>query len=169
MPRDTISLTIPDLSGFTKSLRNALIQADQLPSHATMLGLVAKAAGYDNYQHLKAAKPTLIDEQPSKQLTRAMRLFDDGQMTRWPKQHAVQGLCMWVFWAAIPAKQDLTEKEVNAILKARHAFGDHALLRRSLIDHRLAKRTPDGKTYRRIEQAPPPDAQALIAAVYRPS
>lgn len=169
MPREAISITINDLSGFTKSLRQALEKRDTAPSHATMLTMVAKAAGYDNYQHLKAARPATAKPATNKRRDRALRVFQDGIMTRWPKQTNIQGLCLWAFWAALPARSDMSEAQVNAILKAGHSFGDHALLRRSLIDHRLVKRTTDGKTYRRIEQAPPPDAIALIGAVQRPS
>ncbi|MBQ2262216.1 MAG: DUF2087 domain-containing protein [Loktanella sp.] len=168
MPRDIHAITIPDLSAFTKTLRAELLRADAIPGHAAMLGLVAKAAGYTNFQHLKATAPKRRSVKPSQQLDRALRVFDGGIMTRWPKQTAVQGLCLWVFWAQLPARQDMTEKDVNAVLKSGHSFGDHALLRRSLIDHRLVTRTIDGKIYRRIEQAPPPDALALLAAVHRP-
>lgn len=167
MPREMQSITIQDLSVFTKTLRKDLMQRDRLPGHAAMLSLVAKAAGYDNYQHLKAVKPTAM--QDSKQLVRALRVFEDGIMIRWPKQTAVQGLCMWVFWARLPARVDLSEKDVNAVLQPGHSFGDHALLRRSLIDHKLVARTADGKTYRRIEKAPTADALALLQAVHRPS
>ena len=170
MARETISITIDDLSIFTKTLRKTLQQQDRLPGHAAMLGLVAKAAGYDNYQHLKAAKPVARKKaSPSgRQLERALRLWENGLMTRWPKQISVQRLCMWVFWADLPGKTDMTEKQVNAILNARHSFGDHAILRRSLVEHGLVQRTTDGSVYRRIEQAPPPEAVDLIAA-QRPS
>jgi hypothetical protein len=169
MPREPISITINDLSGFTKSLRGALLQKDTLPSHATMLSMVAKAAGYDNYQHLKARKPVVAGTPGSKMRDKALRAFKDGIMIRWPKQTQVQGLCLWAFWATLPARSDMSEAQVNAILKEGHSFGDHALLRRSLIDHRLVERTTDGKIYRRIEQPPPPDAIALIGAIQRPS
>ena len=169
MPRDIQTITIPDLSAFTKTLRKSLTQHDGLPSHAALLSIVARAAGYDNYQHLKAAKPKGTAQTDSKRLDTALRVFDQGIMMRWPKQTAVQGLCLWAFWAALPARRDLTEKDINALLKSRHSFGDHALLRRSLIDHKLVQRTVDGTTYRRIEQAPPPDAAALIASVHLPS
>lgn len=170
MPRDTISITIDDVSVFTKSLRNSLKQHEGLPGHATMLGFVAKAAGYDNFQHLKAVKPATTVYVPAekKRMERALRVFDAGIMTRWPKQTSVQALCMWVFWADLPARQDMTETQVNDILNTRHSFKDHALLRRSLVDHRLVTRANDGSKYRRIEQAPPEDATVLIAA-QRPS
>jgi hypothetical protein len=168
MPREIRALTITDISTFTKILRKDLVERQQIPSHAAMLTLISKAAGYDNYQHLKATKPT--PNPTSKRFERAMRVFDDtGTMVRWPKKTAVQALCLWPFWATLPAKSDLSEKAVNDHLNARHSFGDHALLRRSLVDHKLVRRTPDGKVYRRIEKAPPPEALAFIATLQRPS
>ena len=164
MPRQITSLAINDLSTFTKTLRRALQQQDTLPGHASMLSLVAKAAGFENYQHAKAAKP----DTPSLRLDKALRVFDHGIMTRWPQKTSVQFLCLWAFWSALPAKQDLSETQVNNVLKSGHSFGDHVLLRRSLIDHKLVSRTIDGKVYRRIEQAPPVAALALIKAVQRP-
>ena len=167
MAREQHSITIDDLSVFTKSLRNSLKQHGALPGHAAMLGLVARAAGYRNYQHLKAAKP-VASVSESKAMARALRIWDNGIMTRWPKQVSVQHLCCWVFWADVPAKTVLSEKDINAILNARHSFGDQAILRRSLVEHGLIQRTIDGRVYRRVEQAPPPEAAALIAA-QRPS
>mgnify|MGYP000595182053 CR=1 FL=1 len=165
MARDVQSLTISDLSQFAKQLRADLLARDQIPSHASMLSAIAKAAGYDNHQHLKAAQPAPVDPQ----LKKAQRVFDTaGIMTRWPKQTTTQALCMWAFWTRLPADTDMTEKQVNAVLIAGHRFGDHALLRRSLIDHRLVTRTNDGATYRRIERAPPDLAAALIAGLTRP-
>ncbi|MDO6590635.1 DUF2087 domain-containing protein [Loktanella sp. D2R18] len=168
MPRQLQQITINDLSAFTKSLRVALQQQEDFPNHARMLSLVAKAAGYENYQQLKADAPAPATAKPPRSVERALRAFDHGMMTRWPKQTVVQGLCLWVFWAHLPANQDLAEKQVNEVLKAGHSFGDHVLLRRSLIDHRLVTRTKDGKIYRRIEQAPPAEALAVLAAVQRP-
>ncbi len=162
MSRDVTPLFIADVSAFTKTLRKSLAEQENLPGQAAMLGLVAKAAGYRNHQHLKAATP----EEPQLDdlaLKRALRVFDDqGRMIRWPKWTKVQGLCLWPFWARMPAHQDMTEKEVNAILKDGLGFDDHVLLRRSLIDHRLATRTRDGRVYRRIEQKPSVDALALM-------
>ena len=169
MPRQRQQIKIDDLSAFTKSLRAALQQQDGFPSHARMLSLVAKAAGYVNYQHLKADVCDTPTPKPPRNVERALRAYDQGIMVRWPKQTSVQGLCLWAFWAKLPANADMREAQVNEMLKAGHSFGDHVLLRRSLIDHRLVTRTKDGKTYRRIEQAPPADALAVIAAVQRPS
>ncbi len=51
---------------------------------------------------------------------------------------------------------------MNEIIKARHLFGDHAILRRSLCNSGLLARTPDGRVYRRVERRPTADAAALI-------
>jgi hypothetical protein len=67
----------------------------------------------------------------------------------------------------LPSRRDLSEAEVNDVLEAGSTFGDHVLLRRSLIDHGLASRTPDGRCYRRTEVRPPPEARALIAHTRR--
>ncbi|ABD54738.1 DUF2087 domain-containing protein [Jannaschia sp. CCS1] len=165
MTRSIEPLYIADLSLFTKSLR-ASLEAQPGPAavgQAKMMDLIAKAAGYRNQQTRRAATPA---PQPTPRLGRALRCFDeDGQMIRWPKQTMVQVLCLWVMWHHLPARRDLSEPEVNAILNAHHSFGDHALLRRSLVDHGLITRTRDGRVNRRIEQRPPDDARALIQAL----
>ncbi len=163
--REETSLYIADLSDFARNLRRDLTEAETAPSHLALMGLIAKAAGYRNYQHLKAEAPA-PEPVTGKSFDRALRVFDQaGRMQHWPGATHVQGLCLWVFWDRMPPRQGLTEPEVNAILRAGHLFGDHVLLRRSLIDHRLVTRAVDGSVYRRIEQAPPPEARALIRAV----
>jgi hypothetical protein len=162
--REETSLYIADLSDFARNLRRDLTEAETAPGHLALMGLIARAAGYRNYQHLKAEAPP-----PAPNTGRALeraRVFDGaGQMQHWPAATGIQGLCLWVFWDRMPPRQALTEAAVNAILKDGHLFGDHVLLRRSLIDHRLVTREVDGSAYRRIEQAPPPEARALIRAV----
>ncbi len=163
MSKDVTPLYVADVSAFTKSLRKSLSEHPHLPGHAAMMTLVAKAAGFQNHQHLKAAKPEPAQDLDELALKRALRVFDEtGRMFRWPKWTKVQGLCLWPFWVRMPANTDMTEKEVNAVLKEGLSFNDHVLLRRSLIDHKLATRTIDGRVYRRIEQRPTPEALALI-------
>ncbi|NDV52476.1 MULTISPECIES: hypothetical protein [unclassified Salipiger] len=48
-------LSIDDLSGFPRRLRAGL---ETLPSYQQMLGLIARAAGYRNYPHLRAQTTT---------------------------------------------------------------------------------------------------------------
>jgi hypothetical protein len=169
MPRETIALTIPDLSDFARALRARLEGEPALPGHQALLGHLAAAAGFRNWQHLRAALgPAPAPAPPPdpaalRRLERAAHVWDAaGRMKHWPGQTALQGLCLWVFWARMPAGVEMTEPEVNALLRAGHLFGDHVLLRRSLIDHRLVRRSPDCRSYARIEQPPPPEALALI-------
>jgi len=174
MSRDVISVTIDDVSDFAKRLRSSLAAAPALPGHAAFLGMIAKAAGFQNYQHLRADAPAAakaVAANPARPpvtraLERALRVFDDrGIMKSWPKNYSTQNLALWVFWSDLPPKEDLTEPQVNDVLKAGADFGDHVLLRRSLIDHRLAHRTLDGRIYRRIEAAPPQDALQMIRTI----
>lgn len=162
MSREITSLYIEDLSQFAKSLRAGLAAQKAPPGHLALLGLIAKSAGQKNYQSVKAAQPDQ-EHKTSMRMKRALRVFDEqGIMFRWPKQTQVQGLCLWAFWADLPPGVALTEKQVNEVLKAHSSFGDHVLMRRSLIDHGLALREIDGRAYYRIEQRPPEEALELI-------
>ena len=164
MARDAIPLYISDLSGFAKTLRAELASAQTPPGHAAFLAMIARAAGQHNFQTVKAGAEKPLPDADK----RALRVFNaQGRMTRWPKQTKIQGLCLWPAWRALPARRDLTETEVNDILRRFNTFDDHVLLRRSLIDHGLVTRTVDGRVYRRIEQAPPEEARALFRALDR--
>lgn len=170
MPRDALPLFISDLSDFAKKLRLGLAAGAEPPSHLALLGLIARSAGYSNFQELKATTPPPPKPDPS--VTRALRVFDEaGRMTRWPTGQKVQWLCLWPFWAKIPPRQHMTEKEINEILKAGNLFGDHVVLRRYLVDYGLVTRTRDGSVYERVEQSPPPEVLAFLAALkaQRPS
>jgi hypothetical protein len=39
---------------------------------------------------------------------------------------------LWVLWSRLPAREQLTEEQLNRHLRANHLFSDHALLRRYL-------------------------------------
>lgn len=181
MPRDAIPLTLTDTAAFARALRDSLAAEPALPGHLAMLGHIARAAGFRNWQHLRAQgaptpaapppnppAPAAPAEDPvdADRVARALRVFDpQGRMSRWPNRTTLQGLCLWALWARLPALREMTEPEVNTILKDWSTFGDHVLLRRSLIDHKLATRTPDGRSYRRTERRPPADARALLAGL----
>lgn len=169
MSSHPIPLVIEDMSQFARALRKHW--PDEPPGHAQMLGLVAKAAGYRNHQTVKAEFGLPEPEDAftaleTRRLRDALRVFDlEGHMTRWPLKTSVQGLCLAIFWATLPARRDMTEKEVNAVLKSGERFGDHVLLRRCLIEHKMVTRTRDGSVYRRVERKPTPLERALIRAV----
>lgn len=182
MPRQTVSLTIPDLSAFARDLSASLRAADGLPSHAALMTLLARAGGYRNYPHLRAvqlaAQSPAVDlplsaaaelpaaPLPEERIRRVARMFDaQGLLTRWPGKRAEQVLCLWAIWAGLPEGEIGTERAMNTALAALHSFGDPAILRRDLVELGLLSRQPDGSGYRRLAADPPPDARALIAAL----
>ncbi|WP_417208183.1 DUF2087 domain-containing protein [Antarctobacter sp.] len=164
MSRDPISLTIPDLSGFAKTLRAGL---DSPPSHLEMLGLIARAAGFRNYQHLRArlseTPPEPVDDRA---VARAGRFFDEkSRFTDWPAKTSVQGLCLWVIWAQLPPDTIWTERQVSGVIDGLCTFRDAAQIRRAMIEHGLLRRERDGSAYVRVERKPTPEARALISRV----
>ncbi|MQY41565.1 DUF2087 domain-containing protein [Epibacterium sp. SM1969] len=162
MSRDVIQLNISDLSQFTKTLRKE-IDADA--SHSEMLSHVARAAGYRNYQHLRA-RNTPVPKANDKQVARALRYFsEEGHWLQWPHKRGVRELCCWVVWAAIPPRQNFTEREISALIDTETAFRDAAQIRRALVELGAMERNLDGSVYRRIERPLPPEAAALIRAV----
>jgi len=167
MSKSLLPLAVADLSAFAKSLRTQLTTLGHVPTHVELLNLLAKAAGHENFQSLRA-KVTLPDGPvaDADRVAKVVRHFDAaGKMQRWPGKTNHQDLCLWVIWSHIPPDQRFGEREINEFIKDGHTFGDHALLRRSLVDMKMLARTPDGRLYRRIEKQPDPDALALLAAI----
>lgn len=173
MSRVALSLQIPDLSGFARSLREQLGKLPEPPGHVEMLNLLCRSAGFRNYQHCKGVMearqrleaPAQLEPVVDHELIeRAVRLFDaQRRLLRWPTRAGLQDLCLWVLWSRLPTRITLTEKQISELIKGWHAFGDHALLRRALVGWRLVQRTADGSEYRRIEQRPPAELSPLLA------
>jgi hypothetical protein len=172
MSRTALPFGVDDMSAFARSVRKSLEGLERTPSHVEMLNLLAKAGGYRNFQHCKAqfeASTSLhvpreaqaeVDYRRVKQVS---RIFDDkGRLVRWPKKFSHRMLCLWALWSGLPARTAMNEGEISDHLRERHCFGDHALLRRELVDRGMVSRTPDGREYRRIEQRPPAEATALF-------
>lgn len=175
MSRTLLPFRTDDLSAFAKALGGQLRDCGHAPGHVELLNMLARAGGCRNFQHFKAqaaakmaleAPPAVEPTVDYLRLRRTVRLYDaGGTLLRWPPKLWERELCLWVLWAAIPARRDLGEKAVNALLSARHDFGDHVLLRRWMVDLGMLVRTPDGSVYRRVERRPPVEARALIALV----
>lgn len=172
MPRTAVPLAVDDLSPFAKTLRQSLDQHDGVPSHVELLNFIAKAAGFANYQHLRADAETAdrlkAAAEPGPradlgQVEKAARYFDDnGVLTSWPSRLALQTLSQWVFWSRIPRGEVFTEREVSDLIRGWHAFGDHALIRRAMVDAKMLERNQNGREYRRIERTPPPELGPLL-------
>ena len=182
MPRSPLSVTVPDASLFAKALGQSLkirhATGQPPPGHVELLNLVARALGHRNLQSLQAAAratplpdPVLAaeDRPPPARLTdnarKALGQFDSrGRLLRWPVKYSVQTLAMWVLWTLFDGRRVYTEAEVNQILKAANAFGDHATLRRELINHRLMTRKSDCSEYRKLPARPDAETRALLQA-----
>lgn len=172
MSKTLLPFTTPDVSAFARALTGQLAEHAGRPGHVEMLNMVARAGGFGNFQHFRAQAETLERlEAPlapaspidTARLARIARYFDaDGHMIRWPGKASHRPDCLWVMWSRLPARLSMHEREVNARLNAEHGFGDHALLRRELVDGGWMSRTLDGRDYRRLEKAPPAEATALI-------
>ncbi|QRK07511.1 DUF2087 domain-containing protein [Archangium violaceum] len=172
MSRLSLPYAVADISALARSLRDQLGKLGHMPGHVELLNMLARSAGYANYQHLRAqleaqsrlAAPRAPTPAPDhERIEKVARHFDDsGRLLRWPARANQQELCLWVLWSRIPSGKVFTEQQINELLKHWHLFGDHALLRRSLFDFRLVARTTDGRQYRRIEQKPPAELSPLI-------
>ena len=115
-----------------------------------------------------AEPPPAADEATalSAHARKALLHFDDtGRLARWPLKLSVQRLAMWVLWTRFDARRIYTEAEVNRVLKAWHVYGDHATLRRELIDHQLMTRKSDCSEYRKTPQWPDEEAKGLLRAL----
>lgn len=174
MPKLHVPLAVADITALARSLREQLGKLDRAPSHLEMLNMLARASGHANFQHLRAdagAQARLSAEAPEiradhARVEKVIRHFDaHGVMQRWPGKTNHQTLCLWVIWSHIPPGERFSEGEINAYITAAHSFGDYAILRRSLVNAEMLARTQDGRTYRRIEKKPDPDAAALLAAM----
>ena len=81
MSRTVFPLYAGDISAFARSLNNQITASEQPPSHLELLNMLARSAGYRNYQHLRAhaqaqdllasPKPAPVDFEQVKQQLRA--------------------------------------------------------------------------------------------------
>ena len=181
MSRTQIAFASADISALARSLKEQLTTLGETPSHVQMLNMLAKSAGYRNFQHLKAeaevapvATATIVPQpqppgppsQPVNEarVTRALNYFGPGErLLSWPAKTSHQELCLWALWARYPARDVMDERGISAWLNARHNFGDPAILRRTMVTMGLVTRTQDGREYRRVERKPPLELGPLLA------
>jgi hypothetical protein len=168
MTRPILSLTIDDLSPFARRLHDDLTQSGKTPGHLALMNMLSRAAGYQNFQHLRAgalAAPFKPTSEPVDQarLTQGLRHFDaQGQFLRWPAKTNLQHLAVWGLWSHLPRGLAMSERQISDRLNTLHLFGDAAILRRTLVELQLVTRNEGGREYRRQERAPGPTERALI-------
>jgi len=173
MSKQIIPLVADDITQFSRSLTKQLLQSDAPLTHVRMLNMLAKANGFRNFQHMRAAhksRERMDDVQTNavdfKLVERCLNQFDEhGVLMRWPSKNLVQKTCIWVFWAMLPKGREMSERQISSLLNEGHSFSDPATLRRIMVGYQLVSRTKDGAQYRRIEQTPPTEAIELIARV----
>jgi hypothetical protein len=174
------SLHIADLSQFAKALRVSLSTTATAPTHVQLLNMLTKAAGRGNYQQFRAhsalheATPA-VSSTPALKATpatvaalsahaaKALTQFDsEGRLVRWPNKFAVQRIALWGLWLPFVMHRHYTEREVNALLNAWHAFGDPATLRRELVEMKFLARTADCREYWKLAARPGEDVKTFL-------
>ncbi|WP_133683966.1 DUF2087 domain-containing protein [Paludibacterium purpuratum] len=142
-----------------------------------MLNMLARAVGFSNYQSWRAtqesvpavaepARAELGTSAAHKAVARLVRYYDrEGRLTHWPRKRSWQVPCLWLIAEHIPIGAVLSEPQVNALISARHTFGDYALIRRDLVMLGALGRTPDGREYWRNPQAAPEEVGVLQRAL----
>ncbi|MEM6463778.1 MAG: DUF2087 domain-containing protein [Pseudomonadota bacterium] len=172
MTKSPVPLRADDMTVFARALARQL--GDTSPSHLTLMNMIARAAGFQNVQHMRSAsaaqkrlarpKDDLFAN--ARTVERTLHQFDEfGRLRQWPSRRSIQTLALWALWATLPAGQSLDESAVNDRFADEHLFGDAATIRRTMISCALLTRKKDGTDYRRIEQKPPADANAVIRAL----
>lgn len=171
MSKQAIPLFADDISVFARALNQQLRSENCPPSHLTLMNMLARAAGFRNFQHLRAAqkagerlgRSADVENVDHRLVERTLFQFDEvGRLRQWPSRRNVQELSLWALWARLPAGTALHERQVNDLLRNEHLFGDPAILRRSLFGMGLVTRERDGSNYRRREVPPPAEARELI-------
>jgi hypothetical protein len=167
-----ISLFAEDITSFARNLASELKSTGGSPSHLELLNMLARSGGHRNYQHLRAsasarsrlALPTKVVD--FTRIERLAKYFDaNGLLIRWPNTFSIQDACVWVMWSRLPARLVMSERELNERLKVEHRFGDHAILRRELVERGLLKRPLDCSIYERAERQPTAEIAELIRLV----
>lgn len=171
MSKQAIPLFADDISIFARRLNQQLRGENGPPSHLGLMNMLARAAGFRNYQHLREAhsagerlgRSPGVENVDHRLVERTLFQFDEaGRLRQWPSRRGVQELSLWALWARLPAGTALHERQVNDLLRNEHLFGDPAILRRSLFGLGLVTRERDGSNYCRRELRPSAEARTVI-------
>jgi len=180
MTRILLPLYAADLSAFAKALSAQLGAAPHPPGHQALLNMLARAAGHRNLQSLRAARDLQAPPIEASNVTvalpmtaaarKALTQFDSrGRLARWPHKYSVQRFAIWVLWTHFEMRRVYSEREVNDVLNAWHVYGDHATLRRELVEMKLLARKSDCSEYRKVAARPTDEVRALIQSWRRQS
>jgi hypothetical protein len=168
MPRPQFPYHVPDISALARSLVRQWAGQPHPPGHVRMLNMLAKAAGFANFQELRIRSPAPRPQNVPGTSPHVLQFFDaTGRLASWPGRRTRQVPCLWAVWSALPSRRTMSERDVNDAIRVAESFGDHVLLRRELVNCKLLSRRPDGSAYRRVEQQPPLEVRGLLAEIAR--
>lgn len=85
-------------------------------------------------------------------------LDPDGKLKQFPAKRKMKIIALFYLAEKVEAGKDYTEQEINGLLLRWHTFHDPATLRREMYDYHFLDRTRDGRTYRKSNPQPDPDA-----------
>lgn len=169
MSRTVYPFYSSDISSLARSLKRQWMAEAEAPGHLQILNMLARSAGFQNFQHLRAEhdRPVPAEPQPvTNAVRRLLRHFDgEGRLLRWPKKFSEQRACLWALWSGLPRGEEWDEPAVNAAIRALEAFGDHVLIRRELVEGGWMGRTDDCRRYWLIESAVPEEMAELVGQV----
>ncbi len=175
MSRTALPFYAEDISAVARSLNAQLTECDHKPGHVELLNMLARSAGFRNFQHLRSqadarerltAQPVPAAPVDFVLVRTLAKYFDgDGRLVRWPSKFSHREPCVWVMWSRLVPREVYSEKQINDLLKANLGFSDYVVVRRWLIDLGLVSRTADGREYRRVEKKPVPEVVELIRCV----
>jgi|EndMetStandDraft_9_1072997.scaffolds.fasta_scaffold06601_2 hypothetical protein len=175
MSRTVFPFAVGDISALARRLNTEIGAREAKPGHLELLNMLARGAGFRNFQHFRAAAtaqdrleqlPAVPEVVDHARVEQAARHFDGaGRLVRWPAKVSHQALCLWVLWSKLAPRQAFTEAQINKLLQAQHLFGDYAILRREMFGYGLVSRTRDGREYRRVERQPTREAVELLRRV----
>ncbi|WP_047249217.1 DUF2087 domain-containing protein [Chromobacterium subtsugae] len=140
-----------DISALARSLKQQWAEQTEAPGHLQILNMLARSAGFQNFQHLRAEHDRPAPAEPktvSAATQRLLRHFDaEGRLMRWPKKFSEQRACLWALWAGLPRGEEWDEPAINLAIRSQEAFGDHVLIRRELVEGGWIGRTGDCRRY----------------------
>lgn len=85
-------------------------------------------------------------------------LDPDGKLKQFPAKRKMKIIALFYLAEKVEAGKNYTEQEINGLLLRWHTFRDPATLRREMYDYHFLDRTRDGRTYRKSNPQPDPDA-----------
>ncbi|MBT3233430.1 MAG: DUF2087 domain-containing protein [Calditrichaeota bacterium] len=87
------------------------------------------------------------------EIPKAIRGFFDGdKIKQWPGKLAKKTLCLEYLAEKIEAGKEFSDTEIKEAINEWITFGDPVTVRRELIEAKVLDRSPDGRTYWKVEK-----------------